>query len=138
MFEANEKMSPEDLVQECQNELAHAWVVRAFVRHCDEAEDFPEITAIGRAIFDLTRALETRVDDPSGFFRMLRKKLGKFRQAAEQFASEAPQVSTHTNFQQAVISIRAVADRLEQLLEAGSRSIDPGPPHSTRSASAPH
>lgn len=117
-------MSPRDLVNECQNELAHAWVVRAFVRHSDEAEDFPEITEIGRAVFDLTRALETRVGDPAAYFRMLRKKLGKFQQATGQFASEAPQVSTHTNFQQSVVSIQAVAARLERLLHAGLASID--------------
>jgi hypothetical protein len=118
-------MSPAELVNECQNELAHAWVVRAFVRHSDEAEDFPEITGIGRAVFDVTRALETRVDDPAGYFRMLRKKLGKFQRAIEQFAGEAPQVSTHTNFRQSVISMRAVGSRLERLLEAGLASTSP-------------
>ena len=124
MPDADDTMSPQDIVNECQNELAHAWVVRAFVRHSDEAEDFPEITEIGRAVFDLTRALETRVGDPAAYFRMLRKKLGKFQKATGEFASEAPQVSTHTNFQQSVVSIQAVAARLERLLEAGLASID--------------
>lgn len=117
---------PRGIVDECQKELAHAWVVRAFVRHSDEAEDFPEITEIGRAVFDLTRALETRMNDPAGYFHMLRKKLGKFRQASEQFASEVPRVSTHTNFQQAVVSIRAVVERLQQLVEAGLKSTSAG------------
>lgn len=127
MLGANDNLSPSDLVNECQNELAHAWVVRAFVRHSDEAEDFPEITEIGRAVFDVTRALETRVDDPAAYFRMLQKKIGKFRQAIEQFAGEAPQVSTHTNFQQSVISMRAVGERLQKLLEAGLASTSPEP-----------
>lgn len=120
-----EPLSSSDIVDACQKQLAHAWVVRAFVRHSDEAEDFPEITEVGRAVFDLTRALETRAEDPAGYFRMLRKKLGKFKQAAEEFAGEAPTVSTHTNFQQAVVSIRATAEQLEKLLEEGLRSIDP-------------
>jgi hypothetical protein len=117
---------PQDIVDECQKQLAHAWVVRAFVRHSDEAEDFPEITEIGRAVFDLTRALESRVSDPAGYFCMLRKKLGKFRQVSEEFANETPMISTHTNFKQAVVSIRAVVERLEQLLDAGLRSTSSG------------
>ena len=124
MHPVEDQTSPQDIINECQNQLAHAWVVRAFVRHSDEAEDFPELTEIGRAVFDLTRALETRANDPAGYFRMLRKKLGKFRRAIEQFAVEAPNISAHMNFQQAIVSIRAAADRLEQLLEAGLRSTD--------------
>ncbi len=125
MLDVDDHTRPQDIVNECQNQLAHAWVVRAFVRHSDEAEDFPEITEIGRAVFDLTRALESRVGDPAAYFRMLRKKLGKFRQATEQFACEAPNVSTHTNFQQAITSIRAAASQLERLLEAGLTSTAP-------------
>ena len=86
------------------------------MRHTDEAEDFPELTEIGRAIFELTRALETRGDDRVAFFRMLRKKLGKFRTAAEKFAVDAPAASSHTNFEQAVISIRGCAAEFEEIL----------------------
>ena len=124
MSDPGHPASPQELMTECQNELAHAWVVRAFVRHSDEADEFPEITEIGRAVFDLTRALETRAGEPDAYFRMLRKKLGKFQTAIERFAEEAPRVSTHTNFQQSVVSIRAVAARLERLLEAGLASSD--------------
>ena len=58
--------SVEEVVQRCQRVMAHAWVVRAFVRHSDEAEDFPELQEIDRAIFDFSRALETQADDPPG------------------------------------------------------------------------
>ena len=105
MHAVADQFSPQDIVSECQKQLAHAWVVRAFVRHSDEAEDFSEITEIGHAVFDLMRALETRADDPSGYFRMLQKKLAKFKQAIEQFSTEAPKISAHTNFQQAVVSL---------------------------------
>lgn len=115
---------PEQLVHRAQRVMAHAWMVRAFVRHSDEAEDFPELTEIGRAVFDLSRALETRVDDPSAYFKMLSKKIGKFRKASEQFAIDAPNASAHTNFAQAVVSIRACAEELERLLDASRDVLD--------------
>jgi len=110
------------LVDQCQVAMSHAWMVRTFVKHSPEAEDFPELMGIARTIFDLSRALETRVADPSGYFRMLGKKLHRLRGAADQFAADAPRASTHTNFAQAVISVRGVLATLETLLQH-SRSI---------------
>lgn len=104
-------------VDRCQRQMAHAWVVRAFLRHSDEIDDFPELTAICRAIFDFSRALETRVNDPFGYLKMLTKKLGKFRVAVEQFAQDAPEISTHTNFAQCVISLRSCVQELEAALQ---------------------
>lgn len=103
-------------VEECQKVMAHAWMVRTFIKHSPEAEDFPELMGIVRAVFDTARALETRVDDPPGYQRMLQKKLGKLRAATEEFAAQAPKASTHTNFAQAVISMRACVEELGRLL----------------------
>ena len=110
-------VDPESLVRRSQTLMSHAWVVRAFVRHSAEIDDFPELGEIGRAVFDLSRALETRVQDPVGYFKMLAKKLSKFRKAVAQFAVDAPQASAHTNFVQAIVSIQACADGLTELLE---------------------
>ena len=107
-------------VARCQQVLAHAWMVRTFVKHCEEVEDFPELMNAARVIFDTSRALETRADDPPAYLHMLRKKIGKLRQAAEQFRADAAQASTHMNFQQAVISLDACVERLETLLAASS------------------
>lgn len=106
----------EELVERCQQELAHAWVVRAFLRHSDEIDDFPELTPICRAIFDFSRALETRLEDPVGYFKMLTKKLGKFRLAVEEYGRVIPDISTHTNFQQSVISLKATVQMLDACL----------------------
>jgi len=103
-------------VARCQTILAHAWMVRTFVKHGPEVEDFPELMGIVRTVFDLSRALETRVDDPAGYIHMLRKKIGKLRQAAADFRRDAPLASGHTNFQQAVISIDGCVRELEQVL----------------------
>ncbi len=111
-------MSASEIVTRCQAIMAHAWMVRTFVKHCEEVEEFPELMGIVRAVFDTARALETRANDPAGYLRMLQKKLGKLRAATEEFAVEAPKASTHTNFVQAVASMRACVEELERLLRA--------------------
>tara|TARA_B100000029_G_C17358349_1_gene881594 strand:- start:28 stop:384 length:357 start_codon:yes stop_codon:yes gene_type:complete len=105
-----------EIVDECQDMMAHAWVVRTFVKHCEEVEDFPELMGIVRAVFDTSRALETRLEDPPGYIKMLGKKIGRMRRATEQFRKDAPLASTHTNFVQAVRSIDLCVTRLETLL----------------------
>jgi hypothetical protein len=112
-------VSPPELVNRCQTVLAHAWMVRTFVKHSTEVEDFPELMGIVRGVFDLSRAVETRVDDPAEYFKMLDKKLPGLRSAVEKFAIDAPLASTHTNFIQAVISIRASTEELAELCARG-------------------
>ena len=106
----------QQLVQRCQTVMSHAWMVRTFVKHSEEAEEFPELMGLARAVFDTSRALETRVNDPPAYFRMLRKKLGKLQKAAVQFRDDARRASTHMNFQQAVLSIEACVEELQRLL----------------------
>jgi len=105
-----------ETVARCQTTLAHAWMVRTFVKHSSEVEDFPELMGIVRTVFDLSRALETRINDPAAYLHMLRKKIGKLRQAAADFRRDAPLASGHTNFQQAVISMDACVLELEHVL----------------------
>lgn len=110
--------SPAVAVARCQTILAHAWMVRTFVKHSSEVEDFPELMELARTVFDASRALETKVNDPPGYLQMLRKKIGKLRRAADQFRHDAPLASGHTNFQQAVISIDGCVAELEAILAA--------------------
>lgn len=114
-----------EAVARCQDVLAHAWMVRTFVKHSTEVEDFPELMGIVREVFDASRALETRVDDPPAYLHMLRKKIGKLRQAAAKFRADAPTASTHTNFQQAVISMDVCVRDLELILKAVQASPEP-------------
>ena len=109
--------SPLAWVTECQQVLAHAWMVRTFIKHSEEVEDFPELMGIVRSVFDTSRALETRIQDPAAYQKMLTKKIGKLKTATAEFARQAPIASTHTNFQQAVISMQACCQRLEYLLQ---------------------
>ena len=116
-----------EFVQKCEIQMSHAWMVRTFVKHSEEAEDAPELMALPRVIFDLAMALESRTGDPPAYHKMLSKKLGKLRKAAVQFAAEAPAVSTHTNFQMAAASVAAVVDELARLHAAYSppRPVSP-------------
>lgn len=109
--------TPAALVQRCQDIWAHAWMVRTFVKHSSEVEDFPELMQIARMVFDASRSLESRIDDPPAYFRQMKKKLRKLRAAAEQFAHDAPLASDHTNFRQAVISMNACVGGLERLTQ---------------------
>ena len=107
-----------DLARRCHGSLAHAWMVRTFVKHSEEAEDFPELMGVARSVFDLCMALESRTGDEEAYRKMLGKKLPKLRKAAEQFAEDAPQASTHTNFEQAAISVLAAVEQLEAAVAA--------------------
>lgn len=114
---AADSLTPQQAVHRCQQVMSHAWMVRTFVKHCEEIEDFPELMQIVRAVFDTSRALETRVGDPAGYLKMLRKKLGKLRRAAAQFRTDAANASSHTNFKQAVASMDACVEELQRCLE---------------------
>jgi hypothetical protein len=116
--------SPQALIERCQQVMAHAWMVRTFIKHSEEVEEFPELMGIVRSVFDTSRALETKVDDPPGYLKMLGKKLGKLNRASEQFAIDAPQASAHANFEQAVLSMTTCVRELEDLLARGRKLID--------------
>ena len=113
--------TPAQIIDRCQTVMAHAWMVRTFIKHSEEIDDFPELMGIVRAVFDTSRALETRVDDPDAYLKMLAKKIGKLGKAVEQFRIDAHQASTHTNFQQAVISIEASVEELQHLLKLSQK-----------------
>ena len=105
------------LVERSQKLMSHAWMIRTFVKHSDEVDDFPELNEMARTIFDVFRAVETQVQDPAGYFKTVRKKLGKLKAAAEQFEKDTWHASTHTNFQQAAIAARFLGEQLTELLE---------------------
>jgi len=100
--------------------VAHAWMVRTFLKHAPEFEEDVERMEIPRTIFDFARAVETRYAqrDAAGYLKMVRKKLGKLRAAAERFAAEQSNISNHTNFQQAAISLSGCVRAIQEILES--------------------
>ena len=49
------------LVERTQKLMSHAWMIRTFVKHSDEVEDFPQLNEMARTIFDVFRAVETQM-----------------------------------------------------------------------------
>ena len=115
--------TPEEVVARCNQVMAHAWMVRTFVKHSEEAEEYPELYNLARQVFDVSRALETRLDDPAGYLHMLRKKIGRLGRAADAFRADAATASEHTNFKQAVASMDACVVQLRELLAAGEAAL---------------
>jgi len=112
--------------------MAHGWMIRTFIKHCDEVEDFPELNEMARTIFDVFRAVETQTEDPVNYFRTVRKKLAKLKSAAEQFQKDAWHASTHTNFQQCAVAAKFFGQQLEELLQQAEAVLPrPVPPKIT-------
>ena len=116
MPETDAEQTLQNMVKLFQQKMAHAWMVRTFIKHCDEVEDYPELMGIVRAVFDMSRAIESKAEDPAAFFKFSRKKLGKLKKAGIQFEKDAWAASTHTNFQQAVLSVQHAAEEMAVIL----------------------
>lgn len=114
----------QEVVNRCDEIMSHAWMVRTFVKHSEEVEDYPELDGlmgIARTIFDACRALETQVNDPAKYLHMLRKKIGRLKKATVDFERDAKQVSVHTNFVMAIRSTQICVRELEELLDVGTQ-----------------
>jgi cob(I)alamin adenosyltransferase len=111
-------------MQAVDAQLAHVWMVRAFLKHSDEAQEDDELAEVHRELYDYMLALGAPWKEGNGeeYLKLARKKLGKLRKATEKFAQVQPQVSTHTNFQMAVASLRTAAGEIAKLLEPGGDS----------------
>src|SRR3954469_21140926 len=98
--------------------LAHAWMVRTFLKHADEIQDDAELLDVPRTVFDYIRAVEPSYQrqDAKEYVHRARGKLPKLRRAAEYFAQEYQRVSDHTNFQMAALSLSACVRRIEEVL----------------------
>lgn len=112
-------MTPDEAMRRIDATLSHVWMVRHFLKHCDEAQDDDELLAVPRALYDAMLALGPawQQRDATAYLRVARKKLGKLRRAAADFERLQADVSTHTNFQMAVRSLNEAVSRVETLLD---------------------
>jgi hypothetical protein len=113
-------MSPEEAVERLNVVLAHAWMVRTFLKHADEIQDDPDLLDVPRTIFDYCRAVEPSRErgDFKTYLHLIRGKLPRLRRAAELFAREFRRVSDHTNFQMASLSLTGCVRQVEEVLAA--------------------
>jgi hypothetical protein len=109
--------------------LAHAWMVRTFLKHADEIQDDEELLEVPRMVFDYIRALEPSYQrgDAAEYLRRARGKLPKLRRVADRLAKEYERVSDHTNFQMAALSLSACVRQIETILAAVPPSPEPHP-----------
>ncbi|MCS7047142.1 MAG: hypothetical protein NZO58_12360 [Gemmataceae bacterium] len=125
-------MTPLEAMERINVVLAHAWMVRTFLKHADEVQDDVEMLEVHRMIFDYVRALEPSYQrrDAQEYLRRARGKLPKLRKQAEFFAREYKRVSDHTNFEMAARSLSGVVAALEEILTSA-------PPPAAAPAEAP-
>jgi hypothetical protein len=111
-------MTPEDAMRQIDTELSHVWMVRAFLKHSDEAAEDEELAEVHRTLYDYMLALggAWQQQDAAEYLKLARKKYSKLRRAAEAFATMQPEVSTHTNFQMAVTSLRSAVDQIGMIV----------------------
>jgi hypothetical protein len=111
-------MSPEEAMQRLNVVLAHAWMVRAFLKHADEVQDNEEMMEVHRVAYDFIRAVEPawQRQDAAEYLHRLRGKLPKLKKVAEYFAAEYRNVSDHTNFEMAARSLSGCVREIEEIL----------------------
>jgi len=112
-------MSPTDLMHQIDTQLAHVWMVRAFLKHSEEAAEDEELAGVHRELYDFMLALGGPLKEGNAeeYLKLARKKLGKLKRATETFAQIQPEISQHTNFQMAVASLTAAVAEVGRLLE---------------------
>jgi len=120
-------MTPTEAVQRLDVVLAHAWMVRNFLKHAEEVQEDPEMLEVHRVIFDFIRAVEPsrQRGDHAEYLRRIRGKLSKLRRQAEFFAREYRRVSSHTNFEMAAASLSGCVRQIEEILAAVPASALP-------------
>ena len=98
--------------------LAHAWMVRTFLKHADEIQEDEEMLEVHRMIFDYIRALEPsfQSQDAKEYLHRARGKLPKLKRVADLFAWEHRRVSDHTNFEMAAASLTGCVQQIEEIL----------------------
>lgn len=118
----NFEMSSAELMHAIDAQLAHVWMVRAFVKHSEEAAEDDELAEVHRELYDYMLALGGPLKESNAeeYLKLARKKWSKLRQATELFERIQPEVSQHTNFIMAVASLKRAVAEMARLLAADS------------------
>jgi hypothetical protein len=139
-------MTPEAAVARLNTVLAHAWMIRTFLKHADEIQGNDAMLEVPRTLYDSIRAVEPawQRGDLADYLRRLKGKLPKLRRVAEYFAAHFKEFSPHTNFEMAAASLTGVVQQMEEIFAqvdwdavralVTSRQADPSPPPAEASA----
>jgi hypothetical protein len=120
-------VSPAEAVERLDVILAHAWMVRTFLKHADEIQEDEELLDVPRTVFDYVRMVEPSAQrgDHKDYLRRVKGRLPKLRRAADLFAREFRRVSDHTNFEMAARSLTGCVRAIEEVL---ARVVAESPP----------
>ena len=113
-------MTPDEAVARLNTLLAHAWMVRTFLKHADEIQDSEQMLEVPRTLYDSIRAVEPAFQrgDRGDFLRRLKGKLPKLRRAAEYFRDHFKEFSPHTNYEMASASLLGVVRQMDEIFAA--------------------
>ncbi len=119
-------MSPDEAMERLNVVLAHAWMVRNFLKHADEVQEDEALLDVHRTIFDYIRAVEPSYQrkDAKEYLHRARGKLSKLRRAAECLTRDYRRVSDHTNFEMAARSLEGCVRHIEEILAANAGKED--------------
>jgi hypothetical protein len=113
-------MTPPQAVERLTTVLAHAWMVRTFLKHADEVQEDEGMLDVPRTLYDSIRAVEPALQrgDTADYLRRLKGKLPKLRRVAEHFSAHFKEFSPHTNFEMAALSLLGVVRQMEEIFAA--------------------
>ena len=122
-------MSPAELMRAIDTQLAHVWMVRAFLKHSEEAADDDELADVHRELYDSMLALGGPLKEGKAeeYLKLARKKFGKLKRATELFERIQPEISQHTNFFMAAASLKSAVEEVGRLLASGGGEGENGP-----------
>ena len=120
-------MTPQEAVTRLNTVLAHAWMVRTFLKHADEVQEDEGMLDVPRTLYDSIRAVEPAFQrgDTAEYLRRLKGKLPKIRRAAEHFSAHFREFSPHTNFEMAALSLLGVVRQMEEIFAAVGKPSEP-------------
>lgn len=119
-------MNAEQTMAAIDELVSHVWMVRAFLKHSDEAADDDELASVHRDLYDFMLALGPSLDagDADEYLKMAKKKLTKLKQAVELFLEIQPEISTHTNFKMAARSLKLATANIVDLVSGYRRTSE--------------
>ncbi len=119
-------MNAEQTMAAIDDLVSHVWMVRAFLKHSDEAAEDDELASVHRDLYDFMLALgpSLAAGDADEYLKMAKKKLPKLKQAVELFLEIQPEISTHTNFKMAARSLKLATASIVSLVSGYRRTAE--------------